>query len=102
MLVQTLIAAFDDPGRAELAQRSLEADLQVPPAAMRLLRRGQGRDLLSKPGLEHARTAVATGSCILLVTVDETAAFAVREKLEEDSPSLWTEALPPQPPPAAS
>jgi hypothetical protein len=43
-----------------------------------------------------ARKALDPGQALLLLTVDETEVFRVRELLEEDTRSEWTVASPPQ------
>jgi hypothetical protein len=46
--------------------------------------------------LKDARKAIDAGDAPLMIRVDETEAFKVRELLEEETRSQWTIGLPPR------
>ena len=54
------------------------------------------RALLPEEFIDDAGRALDSGEALLILRVDETAAFRVRELLEEDTRSQWTIAVPPQ------
>ena len=57
----------------------------------------RARDLLPAEFLSDVRKAFDAGEAVLILTVDETAVFKVRELLAEETRSLWTIATPPIP-----
>jgi hypothetical protein len=52
-------------------------------------------DLVTEGFIPTARKTLDEGKAVLLLQVDETQAFRVRELLEEDTRSEWTIAIPP-------
>jgi Mn2+/Fe2+ NRAMP family transporter len=91
---QTLVAAFLSREAAE------KAGVRVPSKRRVIVGSRQRRELrryLPPELVRRAGKSLDKGGAILVMSVDETAAFRAREILEEDSPSTWTMALPPQP-----
>ena len=100
MLDQTLIAAFANRNVAEYASKYLVGSRRVEPKKLEILDSGQedrARDLLPAEFLSEVREAFDAGEAVLILTVDETAVFKVRELLAEETRSLWTIATPPIP-----
>lgn len=98
VLVQTLIAVFGAPEEANFAAHYLEGHMPDQPSIVQI-EPGQAVPELPHGFREQADSALREGKTLLLVTVDETAAFSARQMLEEDLRSLWMVAIPPQPSP---
>jgi len=102
ILEQTLIAAFPNREVAEYARRYLVDSRRVEPKQLDILDSHQGeakaRQLLPPAFLSDVQRAFKAGDAVLLLRVDETSAFKVRELLAEETRSLWTIATPPTPP----
>jgi hypothetical protein len=100
VLVQTLLAAFEGPEHAGLAASFVISHIHVHAFRQVVVEPGQSLDgLLPEDFQQDAEGALGEGRSLLILTVDETAAFAARQLLEEETRSLWTQALPPQPAP---
>ncbi len=107
LLSQTFVAAYDGPAAAQFASHYLEEHLQGQSAAIRVITPdddgGQAlAQLLPEEHREDARRLLRDGRSLVVVTVDETSAFAARELLDEDTRSLQTLVLPPRPGDAAN
>lgn len=100
ILEQTLVSAFPSPDAAEFARDFVIKHSRVVPKQSEIVDTNRA-DILRKvvPGdfARAARKALDSGQALLILTVDETEAFRVRELLEEDTRSEWTVASPPQP-----
>ena len=98
LLDQTLIAAFPDRDTAELACKFVLERSRVTPYQQAIVDRRNAGDLgklLPEGFVEDARRHVENGDALLVMRVDETDVFLVREILEEDTRSSWTIATPP-------
>jgi hypothetical protein len=102
ILEQTLIAAFPNRDVAEYARRYLVESRRVEPKVLEILdsRHGEAkaRHLLPAEFIPDVQKAFKAGDAVLILRVDETSAFKVRELLGEETRSLWTIATPPTPP----
>jgi hypothetical protein len=103
LLVQTLVAVFENAELAGFAQEYLEAHAHVRPKLMRAISpesaeegRAELRALLPEAFWEDAGKALDDQHALLIVTVDETEAFKARELLDEETRSLQTLVLPPE------
>lgn len=104
ILEQTLISAFPNHAAAEYARDFALKHSRVVPKEEAILDANDAdklRRLIPEDFESHARKALDAGQAILILTVDETEVFRVREVLEEDTRSEWTIAVPPQLTPAA-
>ena len=100
ILDQTLIAAFADREVAELARRYLVDSRRIAAKHVEILdarQEGRARGLLPDGFAKDLHKAFDAGRAVLILRVDETAAFRVRELLAEETRSLWTVATPPSP-----
>lgn len=100
LYVQTLLAMYATESQAAYAEGYFEGAAIFTSKVVRLLKPGAVAALRASVPSEHwsgGEAALSAGHCILLVTVDETDAFRARELLEEDTRSLLTLALPPEP-----
>jgi len=104
LLEQTLIGVFEDEAQAGFAEGYLEGHAHVRPEAMRVFtpavadrQNERVHDRLPEQYWRDADRALESGRSLLIVTVDETEAFQVRELLDEETHSLETIVLPPQP-----
>jgi hypothetical protein len=99
VLEQTLIAAFPNREVAEYARKYLVESRRVEPKELAILDSGKGeataRRLLPADFIDDVRKAFKAGEAVLILRVDETSAFKVRELLDEETRSLWTIATPP-------
>src|ERR1700730_4441818 len=98
ILEQTLISAFPSRDAAEYARDFVIKLSRVVPKQSDIVdadHAGRLRDLISEDFLRTARMAIDSGDALLILRVDETEAFRVRELLEEDTRSEWTVGLPP-------
>ncbi len=107
LLVQTLMATFETAEQAGFAEGYLEGHAHIRPGVMQVIGPETGdaalaavHALLPHGYWEDAEAALAAGRSLLAVTVDETEAFRARELLDEETQSLETMALPPEPPSA--
>ncbi len=104
LLTQTLVGIFENAELADFAKGYLEGHAHVRQQLMKLIAPDDGADgrtelhvLLPEAFWEDADKALDEGHALLIVTVDETEAFKARELLDEDTRSLQTLVLPPEP-----
>lgn len=101
ILDQILIAAFPNREVAEFARDYLVDSRRVQPKLLEILDAGNGeakaRRLLPAEFIGNVQRAFKAGDAVLVLRVDETTAFKVRELLDEETRSLWTIATPPTP-----
>ena len=100
ILDQTLIAAFADRDVAEFARRYLVESRRIKAKHVEILdatQEGRARRLLPDGFMSDVRKAFDMRRAVLILCVDEAAAFRVRELLAEETRSLWTVATPPTP-----
>jgi hypothetical protein len=98
ILDQTLISAFPNPAAAEYARDFVINHSRVVPKEHHILDPDHPNelvDLVPEDFIRAARQALERGKALLLLRVDETEAFRVRELLEEETRSEWTIATPP-------
>jgi hypothetical protein len=99
MLEQTLVSAFPSRDAAEFARDFVIKHSRVVPKQSEIVdtnRANTLRKLVPGDFARAARKALDSRQALLILTVDETEAFRVRELLEEDTRSEWTVASPPQ------
>jgi hypothetical protein len=105
LLRQTLVGAFETEELAGFAAGYLEGHAHVAREAM-LIVEADGNDApkdraaldyLGPPYADQVRATLDAGRSVLIVSVDEVDAFRVRELLDEETRSLETLVLPPQP-----
>jgi hypothetical protein len=99
ILQQTLISSFANRAAAEFARAFVLKHSRVAPLQDEIVDTAQANrlaSLLPEEFHRDARKALGEGGALLILRVDETAAFRVRELLEEDTRSDWTIALPPR------
>jgi hypothetical protein len=104
LLDQTLIAAYANATIARQACKFVLEHGRVTPREMAIVEPG-AKEL---PGVvttaygEDAKQHVARGEALLVMRVDETEAFRVRELMDEDTRSTWTVASAPELPPTGA
>ena len=99
ILEQTLISAFPSRDAAEFARDFVIRHSRVVPKLSEIIdpsQAGKLRALMPDDFVLDARKALVGGHALLILTVDETDAFRVRELLDEDTRSEWTMGAPPQ------
>jgi hypothetical protein len=99
ILSQTLISAFPNRDAAEFARVFVLKHSRVAPLEDEVFDSTHAdrlQDLLPEEFIDDAGKALDSGEALLILRVDEIAAFRVRELLEEDTRSEWTIAVPPQ------
>ncbi len=99
ILSQTLISAFSNREAAEFARAFVLKHSRIAPFRDEIVDSAHAdrlRSLLPEEFIEDAGKALDSGKALLILHVDETAAFRVRELLEEETRSEWTIAVPPQ------
>jgi hypothetical protein len=99
ILRQTLISAFPNLAAAKYARAFVLKHSRVAPLREEIVDSPHANNLTSwrpEEFLRDAGKALDEGGALLILQVDETAAFRVRELLEEDTRSDWTIALPPE------
>ena len=107
VLVQTLIGTFESAAQARFAGDILQNQAKVRPSFLTVLAPGENdrsdrdiaalRKLLTDDYWRDVQDAIAENHAVLIVTVDETEVFHVREILDEETRSLQTVVLPPDP-----
>ena len=100
ILEQTLIATFRNREVAELARKYLVEIRRLKDKQLVILDRGQenmAARLVPEGFANDIENALEAGEAVLVVRVDETEAFKVREMLAEDTRSRRTVATPPVP-----
>lgn len=99
ILEQTLISAFPSRDAAEYARDFVIKLSRVVPKQSDIVDADHADDLrrlVPEEFLRTARRAIDSGDALLILRVDETEAFRVRELLEEETRSQWTIGLPPR------
>jgi hypothetical protein len=99
ILEQTLVSAFPSRDAAEFARDFVIKHSRVVPKQSEIVDTNHAdpiRKLVPANCARAARKALDSGQALLILTVDETEAFRVRELLDEDTRSEWTVAAPPQ------
>jgi hypothetical protein len=100
ILEQTIISAFPSSDAAEFARDFVVKHSRVVPKQNEIVdsnRASRLRALVPEDLVRKARKALGGRHALLIVRVDETEAFRVRELLEEETRSEWTMTAPPQP-----
>jgi hypothetical protein len=100
ILDQTLIAAFPNREVAEFARAHLVDSRRIEPKLAEILdsrQEGTARKLLPAAFMTDVQRAFKAGEAVLILRVDETSAFRVRELLAQETRSIWTIATPPTP-----
>jgi hypothetical protein len=100
ILEQTLIAAFANREVAEFARAHLVENRRVEPKLVEILdstEEDKAGGLLPAAFMSDVQNAFEAGEAVLVLRVDETSAFRVRELLAQETRSLWTVATPPAP-----
>lgn len=98
ILDQTLIAAFAGREVAEFARSYLLDSRRIKVKHEEILdgkQEGRALRLLPDGFMKEVHKAFDSGGAVLILRVDETAAFRVRELLAQETRSLWTVATPP-------
>ena len=101
LLEQTIIASFTDRATAELARKFVLEHGRVVPVQEAIIDRTNGerlRRLVPREHIDDVRRRLARGEAVLVMRVDEIAAFTVRGLLEEETRSHWSLAVPPEAP----
>jgi hypothetical protein len=99
ILEQTLISAFPGREAAEYAREFVLKHSRVVPRQSDIMDAGSAarlRRTLPEDVAEDVGGALDSGHALLILRVDETQAFKVRELLDEDTRSEWTVAMPPR------
>jgi hypothetical protein len=99
ILEQTLVSAFPGREAAGFARDFVVKHSRVVPMQSDIVDAGTGdrlRVLLPEEVARDTGKALDSGHALLILRVDETEAFKVRELLDEDTRSEWTVALPPR------
>jgi hypothetical protein len=103
LLVQTLVATFENAEVARLAREYLESHVHVRPHLLQVISpesaedgRAELRALLPEAFWEDAGKALDEDRALIIATVDETEAFKARQLLDEETRSLQTLVLPPE------
>jgi hypothetical protein len=100
ILEQTLISAFPSREAAEYALDFVLRHSHVVPTHSEIVDVGTAERLRKLLPYDVARDmggkALDSGHALLILRVDETEAFKVRELLDEDTRSEWTVAMPPR------
>jgi hypothetical protein len=100
ILDQTLLAAFADSHVAEFARRYLVESRRIKAKQVEILdaqMESKARGLVPEGFMSDLHKAFNAGDAVLLIRVDETDAFRVRELLSQETRSLWTVSTPPVP-----
>jgi hypothetical protein len=98
VLDQTLLAGFGDQDVAEFARKYLLESRRIKAKQVEIFdakQEGRARGLVPEGFMSDVRKAFDAGHAVLLLRVDETDAFKVRELLAQETRSLWTVAAPP-------
>ena len=99
VLEQTLIAAFPNRDVAEYARKYLDESRRVQAKQLEIVDSLHGeakaRQLLPPEFISDVQKAFKAGDAVLILRIDETTAYKVRELLADETRSLWTIATPP-------
>jgi hypothetical protein len=99
ILHQTLMSAFPSLAASEFGRAFVLKHTRVRPLQAEVVDSAHAdrlAALLPEEFIRDAGKALDKGGAVLILRVDETAAFRVRELLEEETRSEWTIAVPPQ------
>jgi len=99
ILHQTLMSAFPSVGASEFGRAFVLKHSRVPPLHAEVVDSAHAdrlAALLPEEFIRDAGKALDKGGALLIVCVDETSAFRMRELLEDETRSDWTIAVPPQ------
>jgi hypothetical protein len=99
LLEQTIIASFSDRATAELARKFVREHGRVVPASEEVIDRTNAerlRSVVPAEYVEDVQRRIDRGEAVVLMRVDETAAFTVRGLLEEETRCDWSLAIPPE------
>ena len=99
VLDQTIVASYSDRATAELARKFVIEHSRLTPkheAIVDHTNAGQLPNLLPEEYVDDVRRRMDRGEAVLVIRVDETAAFTVRGLLEEETRCHWTLATPPE------
>ncbi|HET7339342.1 MAG TPA: hypothetical protein VFK22_07320 [Candidatus Dormibacteraeota bacterium] len=99
VLEQTIIAAYSDRATAELARNFVVEHSRVTPKHEAIVDHTNSKQLANLVPDEYVddiRKRIDRGEAVLVIRVDETAAFTVRGLLEEETRCHWTMATPPE------
>ena len=100
ILEQTLVAAFANRDVAEIARSHLVDIRRLKAKQIEIIdgdHEDRARRLLPADFVGDVQKAFRAGQAVLILRVDETEAFKVREMLAEDTRSRWTVTTPPTP-----
>jgi hypothetical protein len=101
LLEQTIVASFSDRATAELARKFVLEHGRVAPRQEAIIDRTNVerlRSLVPREHLDDVQRRIDRGEAVLVMRVDEIAAFTLRGLLEEETRSLWSLAIPPEAP----
>ena len=104
VLEQTVMAAYPDAATARRASRFVLEHARVTPRRHAVLEPGAKniRGFVPDAYVADVKRRLDHDESVLVIRVDETATFDVRELMEEETRSTWTVAAPPElPAPAA-
>jgi hypothetical protein len=99
ILDQVLMAAFDSREVAELARSYVLERSRVVPKRHHIVDPEHTKNLgkvVPADFVPDVQRALEAGRAVLVLQVDETEVFNVRDLLEEDTTSIWTVAAPPR------
>jgi hypothetical protein len=98
LLEQRIIATFGNRKLAEFARAFLSEHGHLEPRAVEIIDPDHpDRARLAGDFEPDVRRALEAGRSVLILRADETEAFELRELLDEETRSLWTVAMPPEP-----
>ena len=98
VLEQTVMAAYPDAATARRASRFVLQHARVTPRRHAVLEPGAKniRGLVPDAYVADVKGRLDHDESVLVIRVDETATFDVRELMEEETRSTWTVAAPPE------
>jgi hypothetical protein len=99
LLDQVLIAAYPDAPTARRAGKFVVEHSRVKPKRHVVVEPGSGDISRAVPAshVQEVKKHRQRGESVVVLCVDETEAFRVRELMDEDTRSSWTLAVPPEP-----
>ena len=97
LLEQVLVAAYPDPATARRAGKYVVEHSRIRPKRHAVVEPGSKEVASVVPAeyVDEAKKHLARGESLVVLRVDETEAFRVRELMDEDTRSSWTLAVPP-------
>ncbi len=104
-MIQTIVATFETGGQARFAATHLSSLSQLDLVSIRVVEpdRAGSSEMEPVPGflpedqVRDVRAALADNHAVVILAVDEARAVQTREILDEDTQSLRTVVLPPEP-----